>query len=171
MKVFLAPGSLSNIKRSVVNGVRIEEINVKDESLKGEILKHYGQIGVVKLWGLKAKLRGRWILIDKGDYVMFYHRGSFVYVGKVAFKYPFQEDPSQVEAGKAAAESVWGRDVDGETWPFLVFLEGVKELNLPLQRFNEISGYNLKFVAGFIKAREEKSHKIIDYLERMASES
>ncbi|HID17344.1 TPA: hypothetical protein EYP26_03530 [Candidatus Bathyarchaeota archaeon] len=153
------------------NGIRIEEINVKDESLKEEISRRYGQIGVVKLWALKRSLRGRWASIDEGDCVMLYHGGSFVYAAKVAFKYPFQADPWQVEVGEALAESVWGRDVKGETWPYLIFLTEVKEISLPLQKLNELTGYRLSYVAGFMKVQEEKSREIIDYLQRSALET
>lgn len=166
MKVFLAPGFFKNIKRSIADGVSVNELDVRDSSLIDKITESYGS-GFIKLWALKETLRSRWASMDKGDYVLFYHGGRFIYMGKVFFKYPFADEPRQVEAGSYLAESVWGRDVDGRTWPYLFFLEDVKEIDLPLSKLNELAGYNLGALGGFMKIREEeKALKVIEYLER-----
>lgn len=166
MKVFLAPGFFKNIKRSIADGMSVNELDVRDPSLRDKIIESYGS-GLVKLWALKETLRSRWASIDKGDYVLFYHGGKFIYMGKVFFKYPFADDPRQVEAGSYLAESVWGRDVDGRTWPYLFFLEDVKEIDLPLSKLNELAGYNLVALGGFMRIREdEKALKVIEYLGR-----
>ena len=67
MKVFLAPGFYKNIKRSVMDGVNVKELDIRDSSLKEKILKRY-DTGVVKLWALKGSLRDRWTSIGEGDY-------------------------------------------------------------------------------------------------------
>ncbi|MEM2930974.1 MAG: hypothetical protein QW797_08990 [Thermoproteota archaeon] len=166
MKVFLAPGFFKNIKRSIADGVSVNELDVRDSSLRDKIIESYGS-GLVKLWALKETLRSRWTSIDKGDYVLFYHDRKFIYMGRVLFKYPFVDEPRQVEAGSYLAESVWGKDVDGRTWPYLFFLEDVKEIDLPLTKLNELTGYNLSALGGFMKIREEKKAlKVIEYLGR-----
>lgn len=166
MRVFLAPGLFKNIKRSIMDGVKLDELDVRDPSLRRAIAARYGS-GVIRLWALKGSLRNRWASIGEGDYVLFYHRGRFIYVGKVSFKYPFKDEPEQVEVGDRLADSVWGRDVSGKTWPYLFFLEDVKEIDLPLSKFNELTGYNLKAVAGFMRMREQKAVKVIKYLQRI----
>lgn len=166
MKVFLAPGLFKNIKRSIMDGVDVDELDIGDPSLKEKILKFYGA-SPIKLWALKESLRGRCASIDEGDYVLFYHMGKFIYAGRVSFKYPFVEGPDQVEVGGCLAESVWGKDVDGKTWPYLFFLEDVREIDFPLSKLNELTGYNLKAVAGFMKIRGEKSQNIMEYLRRI----
>ncbi|MEM2550205.1 MAG: hypothetical protein QW689_07315 [Nitrososphaerota archaeon] len=166
MKVFLAPGFFKNIKRSVADGVNVDELDIRDPLLKEKILKFYGA-GPVKLWALKESLHGRWASLDEGDYVLFYHAGKFIYASRVFFKYPFTDEPSQVEVGSYLAESVWGRDVDGKTWPYLFFLKDVKEIDLPLPKLNELTGYNLNAVGGFMKVRDEKVQKVIEYLQQI----
>jgi hypothetical protein len=42
MKVFLAPGLYKNIKRSIVDGVNFNELEIRDPSLKERIQKRYG---------------------------------------------------------------------------------------------------------------------------------
>ncbi|MEM2794181.1 MAG: hypothetical protein QW511_05955 [Candidatus Methanomethylicia archaeon] len=120
MKVFLAPGLFKNIKRSIADGVNVNELNIKDSSLKERILKFYGA-GPIKLWALKESLRDRWTSIDNEDYILFYHAGKFIYAARVSFKYPFTEESKQVEAGSYLAESIWGRDVDGKNMALPLF--------------------------------------------------
>jgi len=163
MKVFLAPGFYKNIKRSVMDGVNVDELDIRDSSLREKILGRY-DTGVVKLWALKSSLRDRWASLDEGDYVLFYHAGKLIYVGKVGFKYPSADEPEQVESGSRLAESVLGRDIDGKTWPYLFFLEEVREIDLPLSKLNELAGYSMKAVVGFMKVREEKTLRVIEYL-------
>jgi len=166
MNVFLAPGLFKNIKRSIIDGVNVNELDVRDSSLKEKLLKHY-DVGIVKLWALKETLHPRWDTINNGDYVLFYHAGKLIYVGKVCFKYPFMDEPGQVEVGSYLAESVWGRDVDGKTWPYLFFLEDVREIDLTLSKLNELAGYNLNTIAGFMRIREVKALKVIEYLQQI----
>ncbi len=166
MKVFLASGFFKNIKRSVMDGVKADELEVRDHLLKEKILKYYGD-GPIKLWALKEPLHDRWASIDEEDYVLFYHAGKFIYVGRVSFKYPFAEENKQIKAGGYLAESVWGRDVNGETWPLLFFLKDVREIDLPLSKLNELAGYNLTSVRGFMKMQEKKGQNVIEYLQQV----
>ena len=82
----------------------------------------------------------------------------------MCFKYPFAEEPKQVEVGSYLAESVWGKDVDGRTWPYLLFLEDVREIDISLSKLNEWTGYKLRAVVGFMKVHEKRAFKIIGYL-------
>lgn len=163
--VFLAPGLLKNIRRSIIEGVSSSEINLGgDESLANEVAKKYG-LGPIKLWAVKKTLAGVWRKLHKGDLLLLYHKGKFVYAGNVSFKYPFSESLDQVEAGAMAAESVWGKDVDGKTWPYLIFLENVREIDLPFDEFKELTGYKLPAVFGFMKVRPEVSGKIVEFIQ------
>ena len=166
MNIFLAPSLFWNLKRSVMDGVNVDELDIRDPLLRREIAVRYG-VGVIKLWALKEALYNRWASINEGDYVLFYHGGKLIYASKVSFKYPFIVKPEHVEAGNRLAESVWGRDVDGKTWPYLFFLEDVREIDLPLSKFNELAGYNLRGIAGFMRMRKEKVTKVINYLQQI----
>lgn len=166
MRVFLAPGLFKNIKRSIVDGVGVGEMDSKDALLKEEVAKRYGD-KPVKLWGLKETLRERWATIETGDYVLFYHARRITHVGRVSFKYPFTEKAEQEEAGSRLAEIVWGRDVDGRTWPYLFFLEDVREIDIPLSKLNELTGYRLKAVAGFMGIRKDKALRLVKHLQQI----
>lgn len=165
--VFLVPGFLKNIRRSVLEGVQKSELDLEsDPSLADIITREYGTFPV-KLWAVKEtkKLVSLWKKCANGDLFLFYHGGKFLYVGEVLFKYPFVESRSQVDVGAKLAEKVWSKDVDGKTWPYLVFLTNVREIDFPLAKFNEMTGYRFSAVGGFMRVREEKRAQIlIDFL-------
>ncbi len=62
--MFLAPGLYKNIKKSVIDGVRVSELDICDPSLKEKILKHYRSI--VKLRALKESLYSHRLSINGG---------------------------------------------------------------------------------------------------------
>lgn len=166
MKVYLAPGFYKNIKRSVIDGVKISELDIADNLLREGILQRY-EGGVVKLWALKETLLPQWKSIEGGDFMLFYHGGRIIYGGRVCFKHPFEEKDEQVKTGSYLAESVWGRDVDGRTWPYLVFLEDVRELNISLPEFNKLTGYNLRYIRKFMRISERRSSRLMEFLENL----
>lgn len=156
--IFLAPGFLRNIRRSLIEGVRFVEITVKDDRLS-KTLRHKYADEAIKLWGVKEKpvFLDLWRKAEKGDYVLFYNNKVFIYLGRILFIYPFLEkDLNQVEVGNELAESVWGKDVDGKTWPFLLFLSDVGKMNVSLNRFNELLEYKLKALRRFSKVSDSK---------------
>ncbi|MEM2123389.1 MAG: hypothetical protein QXE79_07110 [Candidatus Bathyarchaeia archaeon] len=164
MKVFLAPGFFKSIKRSIIDGIKVDELDIRDPILKEKILESYSG-EAVKMWGLKEPLHSRWVDISDGDYVLFVHAGKLIYASRVCFKYPFADDPNQREVGDYMAESIWGKDAeDGRTWSYLIFLKDVRNIDLPLSKLNELTGYNLKSVRGFMKIHREKTLRIIEYL-------
>lgn len=166
--LFLAPGTFRNIQRSIIQGVGVQELDIRDPSLRERILAYYGG-EPVKLWALKKNLRSRWVSVGESDFMLFYNAGRFIYAGIVAFKYPFVEKSEQVEAASYLAESVWGRDVDGETWSYLFFLRDVREVDLPLSKFNELTGYKMSTVGGFMRVRKERASRVIEYLQQIYS--
>jgi len=162
-KVFLAPGFLKHIKRSVADGVKLQELNLQDKVLLDLIRAEY-RGSPIRLWAVKETLAGYWERCEPGDLLLFYNGGIFRYLGEVAFRYPAAMDPSQLQVSSRLAETVWGRDVDGRTWPCLIFLRNVREISLSLQEFNRVTGYRLKAVAGFTLAKRAKEGDVLGLL-------
>jgi predicted RNA-binding protein len=156
MNIFLVPGILKNIRRSVIDGVNLPEIKAEDLALLERLKEKYGATPI-RLWGVKESLRGIWKHAREGDYMLFYNNKKFVRIGRVVLTYPFSmEEPDQMRIGNELAESVWGKDVDGKTWPFLFFLADVKEIDVDLNKFNKMTGYKTIGVAGFMKVSDAK---------------
>ncbi len=49
----------------------------------------------------------------------------------------------------------------------MIFLEDVREIDLPLAKLSELTRYRMKAVAGFMKVSNEKARKIIKYLQQI----
>lgn len=166
MNIFLAPGILKNIRRSIIDGVPASELGNldADRSLADAVVKHYKK-APLRLWAVKKTLINSWRKCENGDLILFYNKGKFLFMGNVAFKYPFAEDAKQVEIGTKIAEDIWEKDVKGETWPYLMFLTDVKEIpDLSINKFKELTGYKFRGINGFMRM-SKKSQPLVDYLQ------
>lgn len=100
------------------------------------------------VWGCQPSLRSRWEQMEFGDYVFFYAHGRFISVGTLRFK-KFSED---------LALSLWPKsDTSGEPWSCVFFVENVQEIDLPLTEFNDVTGYSLKALQGFMQISSENA--------------
>lgn len=161
-KVILAPGFLAHIRKSITEGVPLEKLTIKDSSLREFVQRFYASLGKVTLWGFKEALKGLWKEAKPGDYVLFYHAGEFPYVGKISFLYPFKDVTEQFEEATEIAEKVWGKDPrDGKTWSYLIFLNDIREVNLSLEKLNELTGYKFKAVIRSLKVRADRVEKLL----------
>lgn len=84
VRVVLAPGLLVHLRKSVIDGIQLQDLTIRDSSLN-ELIQRYYSSGKVTLWGFKEALKGLWSEVERGDYVLFYHAGEFPYVGKILF--------------------------------------------------------------------------------------
>lgn len=98
------------------------------------------------VWGCQPSLRSRWEKMEHGDYVFFYAQGRFISVGRLRFK-KYSED---------LALSLWPKSSEsGEPWSCVFFVEDVQDINLPLAEFNDITGYSIKALQGFMQISSE----------------
>jgi predicted RNA-binding protein len=150
--VFLAPGLAAHIRRSIEEGVSLEEINPNEQNL----IRLIGKIRPpIRMWAVKQSIKNKWKTVKEGDIILFYSRGKFIFRGDVAFTYPLKESEEQLNEARRIAEIVWGRDArDGETWPYLIFLSKTEEVDIPLDQLNRATGYHEKYVVnGFTRVR------------------
>jgi hypothetical protein len=76
-------------------------------------------------------------------------KGGFPYVGKISFLYPFEEAAEQIDEATGIAERVLGKDPrDGKTWSYLIFIYDIREVKIPLEKFNEVTGYKFEAKPG-----------------------
>lgn len=94
------------------------------------------------VWGCQPSLRGRWESMVVGDYVLFYSHGRFISVGTLKFK----------KYSEALARSLWPESKEsGEPWSCVFFVDNVKEINFSLEELNDLTGYHLQQVQGFMR--------------------
>lgn len=95
-----------------------------------------------------ARMKSRWDAMQFGDFVFFYSKGRFVSVGTLKFKKMSEE----------LALSLWPKSKNtGEPWSCVFFVENVQQINLPLNTFNEITGYEFRAVMGFTQVKKESA--------------
>lgn len=140
-KIFLAPRSNETAYKnymSSMQGKSIEELrpylNEADlRQLEGDV-KFF-------VWGCQPSLESRWEKMQHGDYVLFYARGRFISFGQLKFK----------KKSESLALSLWPKSKDSdEPWSCVFFVENLKEINLPVQEFAKLTGYNIDRVQGFM---------------------
>jgi len=94
------------------------------------------------VWGTQPSKRSSWEKMELGDYIFFYERGRFISVGRLSFKKYSEE----------LALSLWPKSADsGEPWSCVFFVEDIQNINLPISEFQDITGYTMDKVQGFMQ--------------------
>jgi hypothetical protein len=102
------------------------------------------EVDTIHAWGCQPSLENKWNSMEYGDYVMFYARGRFISVGELIFKKKSNE----------LALALWPRSKEThEPWNCVFFVNNLIEIDLSLEDFNEITGYKLTAVMGFMPIR------------------
>jgi hypothetical protein len=101
-------------------------------------------IDVIHAWGCQPSLEGRWSQMEFGDYVFFYARGKFVSIGELIFK----------KKSANLALALWPRSKEtNEPWNCVFFVDRLVDIDLPLEDFNKVTGYQLTAVMGFMPVK------------------
>jgi len=87
-----------------------------------------------------------WTKMDAGDYVVFYQKGKFILIGEVACKLKNNE----------VAKYFWGTNNKGETWENIYLIINEKEINVPLEKFNQFLNYKNNYTPQGFASIEEK---------------
>lgn len=94
------------------------------------------------VWGTQPSKRSSWEKMELGDYVFFYERRRFISVGRLSFK-KYSED---------LALSLWPKSAEsGEPWSCVFFVEDIQNINLPISEFDDVTGYTMDKVQGFMQ--------------------
>jgi hypothetical protein len=140
MKYFIAPRSgeksYKNFQSTIKHGVPYDRI---EPYLKAEGKNILRQEEIIYSWGNREGKSKEWQKINYGDIVIFYAKYQFIMAGSVIYK---QNDPN-------LALAMWPPDEKGNPWSYTFFLNNLYYFKIPLQYFNEISGYQFRSVQGF----------------------
>jgi len=167
-KVLLAPGLMVHINRSVADGVRLEELEISDKDLADALRAQYVS-GPVKVWGLKSSQEHLWNKVELGDILLSYNSKRFIYSSVVCLKYPSQPSQASVRVAESIAQRVWGRDIQGNTWPYLLFLKDIRQVDISLDKFNELTAYRFNAVQGFLVLKRERSKRLLEELSGLSA--
>jgi hypothetical protein len=140
-KIFLAPRSNETAYKNYISSMQGRPREEVVPHLSSEDARKLGSDERFFIWGCQPSLKSRWDKLELGDYVMFYARGKFISVGELIFK----------TVNEKLAQSLWPINKDtNEPWSCLFFVDNIKEISVSLADFNEMTGYRLNQVQGFM---------------------
>lgn len=90
-----------------------------------------------------------WMKMEEGDYVLFYQQGKFILVGEVGYKIH----------NKEIAKYFWGVNNQGVTWENIYLIINEREIEVPLEKFNQFLRYKSNFTPqgfGSIESERQK---------------
>ena len=113
-----------------------------------------GDKKVFYIWGNQKAKKFSWEKMNSGDYVAFYAKGEFVYVGRCILKKHSSE----------LARNLWGnvpkKDI---TWEYTYFLDNIRPINISLELIKKMADYKDKMIVqGFMPINEEGMTNIIN---------
>jgi hypothetical protein len=128
-------------------------LNKKD----ADLVSSYYENGLVPIWGVTAGSKDinlhKWERIRAGDIVLFTANMRIFASGVVTHKLYNQE----------LALELWGWKEKDVTWEYVYFLDEIQEIDIPVQKLNEVIGYSVNNpVRGFTVLDEEKSERVIE---------
>lgn len=156
--LFFAPRSSEtsreNFLATLESGYPIEEVR---PYLTEEELQSIGNRQSLYIWGNQKAKQPSWEKMNIRDWVAFYAKGEFVYVGKCILKKQSEE----------LARNLWGSVPDKEdeniTWEFIFFLDEIRPIQLPLKVVQQLADYEEKMIVqGFMPINEKGMDGIIN---------
>jgi hypothetical protein len=143
-QIFFAPRSnetsYENFQSTITYGVEPSRIL---PHLSPEERQEFGSHSVFYVWGNKETKRPTWEKMNRGDIVLFYAEGEFVYAGVCLFK----------KHSQPLAKEMWPEDpkAPGIHWNCVFFLRDMQKISLPLKKIIQLCNYEEKFVVqGFM---------------------
>lgn len=90
-----------------------------------------------------------WTRMEEGDYVAFYQQSKFTLIGEVAYKLHSEN----------LAKYFWGTNSQGKTWENIYLIINEREINVPLEKFNQFLNYKSNFTPQGFAAIEKERQK------------
>ena len=147
--------AFEDYKRSLKGGHPIEEVApyLSDEEL--EHLQATSEDDRAHVWGSSAA--GKWQNVEPGDIGFVYHDGGFVTRGRVLL----------LSENRALAESLWKDSVDHDRWDdenpwkFLTFLTDLEDIDVDIEDFNRLVGYDETYrPQGFTRVADKRLSRL-----------
>ena len=146
--IYLAPRSNETAYKNYMSSMQGKPIEKFVPYLDKEEISQLEGDEKYFVWGCQPSLRSRWENMQLGDYIFFYARGRFISVGKLKFK----------KYSETLALSLWPKSNDsGKPWSCVFFVEDIHSIDLPLDEFNAITGYNMPALQGFMQVVQPKA--------------
>jgi 5-methylcytosine-specific restriction endonuclease McrA len=152
-KIFLAPRSNETSYKNYVSTLQVGRFPSDITPLLTPA--EAGVIGAeerVFVWGCQPSLENKWRNLEEGDYVLFYAKGKFISIGEVYLK-TFNE---------TLARKLWPVNTEtSKPWSCLFFVKNLRDINVPVSQFREMTGYRFDRVQGFMRVSDKYFREIL----------
>lgn len=142
-QLFLAPCSNAHARqhfdKTVLSGVNVE-------TYSDYLPAQFRDEEKLSIWGTGEGNATAAQAMETGDIVAFY-------VGDKTYSHV--SIVRTVERNKELARQIW-RDKNGETWPYVIYLEDPMEVELNSVEFHPEFGWNIAYPRGFTRVNDEK---------------
>ena len=147
--------AFEDYKQFIRDGHPIEDIEsyLNDEDL--ELFRTTSDNDLVHVWG--TSVDGTWRNVERNDIALVYHDGAFVARGQVL---QLRHDPD-------LAEYLWrenvehGRWNEESPWEYMTFLTDVEEVDVDIEEFNELVGYDETYrPQGFTRVADKRLNQL-----------
>ena len=157
-QVIIQPAAASNTHYAdtIENPVPLSRVRpfLSDEDYRSLIGLYDG--GHVWVWGAKPSGRSRWARIQSGDIFLFYGNKRFTRSASV----------TMTCHNRNLAADLWCPDQDGETWEYVFFLNNLRDVEIAVEDFNLLVGYEPNyFYPGFNILDQRRSDLALDAYE------
>lgn len=160
MEIFLQPAGDVAKKQLQITIYRKEKLDKLQEYVTVEQyneLKELYPNEELNMWGVTINKENVWNEMKIGDLVLFYGNRKFFVKGSIKYKIHNSE----------LARNIWGTDSKGLCWEYIFFLDNAQNINVSLEEFNKITGYNFKHVQGAMRVRQNYREKIVKKYEKI----
>ncbi|ELY87692.1 restriction endonuclease [Natrialba hulunbeirensis JCM 10989] len=140
---------------SVRDGVPIEEVEEYLSEEQRQTLTEDDNDETIRLWG--TTVDHQWQKIEQGDIVLVYRDGEFIARARVV----------SIEENLPLAEHLWKYEEnpwdDDNPWRFLVYVDQFEEINVSLEEFNALVGYEDNYIPqGFMRVADRRIRSILE---------
>ena len=152
--LYLAPRSNETAYKNYISSMQGVSKASLAEHFDEKDLKQLEDYTSIHAWGCQPSLEGRWNSMQYGDYVLFYAKGKFISIGELIFK----------KKSEPLALALWPRSEDThEPWSCVFFVDKLVQIDLSLEEFNQLTGYSLPSVQGFMPVKSGKEKLLLRF--------
>lgn len=143
-QIFLAPRSNETAYKNYISSMQGIPKESLDQYFTDQDREKLTKLETIHAWGCQPSQQSKWESMVYGDYIFFYAKGRFISVGELVFKKKSSE----------LALALWPRNKEtNEPWSCVFFVDRLFQIDLPLEKFNELTGYSLTAVMGFMPVK------------------
>lgn len=153
--VFLICSDTINYQRTMIDGVKIDELKSLFSYDDYVAILKYANNGLLYIWGTSETNKKIFNLLEPGNIGLFSNNGKIFSTSKLLYKITNYDFSSKY----------WNNKKD-KIWPCILIMDSPKPLNIPVSTLMTEANYKKKFIQGLIIPRGEHNFLIKQFLDK-----